>query len=118
MCINILHTRIAAIALVLAAGVETAKAQELEPRAYANLPVALNFLLTGYAYSSGGVLFDPAVPLENAQAQFHGGFIGYIRSLDVAGRSARFQLVVPYAHISASGDLARDCFDTTSLPPN
>ena len=38
--------------------------QDLEPRAYSNIPVRMNFLLAGYAYSTGGVLFDPAVPLD------------------------------------------------------
>ena len=36
-----------------------AYAQDLEPRAYANAPVGLNFLIAGYAYSSGGVATDP-----------------------------------------------------------
>jgi hypothetical protein len=29
--------------------------QDLEPRAYTNIPVGLNFLLAGYAYTAGGV---------------------------------------------------------------
>jgi hypothetical protein len=33
-------------------------AQELEPRAYTNTPVGLNFLIAAYAYSSGGVATD------------------------------------------------------------
>lgn len=93
-------------ALVLAAAAPVVGAQELEPRTYANLPVGLNFLLTGYAYSSGSVLVDPVVPLEDVQAEIHGAFIGYARALDVGGRSGKFQLVAPYALVSASGKLA------------
>ena len=39
-------------------------AQSLDPRAYANAPVGLNFLVAGYSYSTGGVGFDPSVPLK------------------------------------------------------
>jgi hypothetical protein len=48
-------------------------AQELEPRAYTNIPVGINFALAGYNYSAGGVLFDPTVPLENANIKIHTG---------------------------------------------
>ena len=54
------------IVLILLSGGSHVYAQDLEPRAYTNIPVGLNFALAGYTYSSGGVLFDPAVPLENA----------------------------------------------------
>jgi hypothetical protein len=33
------------------------KAQDAEPRAYANAPVGLNFLLAGYAYTQGKMVF-------------------------------------------------------------
>lgn len=95
---------LALVALTTLAG--SSQAQELEPRSYANLPVGTSFLLTGYSYSSGSVLADPVVRLEDAEAEVHGGFIGYIRALDVAGKSAQFKLLLPYAEISARGNLA------------
>jgi len=42
-----------------------ANAQQLEPRAYANTPVGMNFLIAGYAYSSGGLSTDPTLPMTN-----------------------------------------------------
>src|SRR5262252_4029090 len=63
------------------------RAQSLEPRAYANLPIGLNFLLVGYAYSRGDVLLDPSLPVSDASARINAFFLGYVRSLDVAGRS-------------------------------
>jgi len=63
------------------------RAQSLEPRAYANLPIGLNFLLAGYAYSRGDVLLDPSLPVSDASARINAFFLGYVRSLDVAGRS-------------------------------
>jgi hypothetical protein len=80
-------------ALVLAAsGVH---AQDLEPRAYANTPVGLNFLIAGYAYSEGGVTADPSVPLEDANIQIHTSVLAYVRSLDVWGKSGKFDVVLP-----------------------
>jgi hypothetical protein len=52
-------------------------AQDLEPRAYANTPVGLNFLLAGYAYSSGGVATYPSLPLQNADLDIHGMLLAY-----------------------------------------
>ncbi|MBP1778993.1 MAG: hypothetical protein H6Q86_5004, partial [candidate division NC10 bacterium] len=34
-------------------------AQDLDPRAYANVPVNATFLITGFSLSHGGVLTDP-----------------------------------------------------------
>ncbi|WP_303902458.1 transporter [Thiohalomonas denitrificans] len=95
-----------ALLLLAAMTASALQAQELEPRSYANLPVGTRFLLTGYSYSEGGILADPAVRLENADAKVHAGFVGYLQALDVAGRSARLKLLVPYARLSASGLLA------------
>src|SRR4051795_8166782 len=80
-------------------------AQSLEPRAYANAPVGLNFLVAGYAYSRGGVSFDPSVPLENGQARVHAVPLAYVRSLDVFGNSASIGLVLPFADLSGSAAL-------------
>ena len=56
----------ALVAVVLAAAT-TAKAQELEPRAFANAPVGLNFLILGYGYSTGDVSLDTSVPIEDGK---------------------------------------------------
>jgi hypothetical protein len=78
--------------------------QDLEPRAYSNIPVRMNFLLAGYAYSSGGVLFDPAVPLENAHIKIHGTVLAYARSFGLAGMSGKFDVIMPYVWLSGSAE--------------
>jgi hypothetical protein len=45
-----------------------AHAQQLEPRAYSNAPIGLNFLLASYQYSWGEVLLDPTLPVTNGSA--------------------------------------------------
>lgn len=77
-------------------------AQDLEPRAYANAPVGLNFLLSGYAYTTGSVATDPALPITDAELTLHTGLLAYARSLDLWGRSGKVDVVVPYSGLSGS----------------
>lgn len=78
-------------------------AQDLEPRAYANAPVGMNFLLVGYQYSEGGLLFDPAVPITDANAEVNMGLLAYVRTLDITGKSAKAGVLLPYADLYAEG---------------
>jgi hypothetical protein len=78
--------------------------QDLEPRAYTNLPVGLNFIIAGYVYTAGGVLFDPAVPLDNANIKIHGSVFAYARSVKIGGMSGRIDIVLPYAWLSGTAD--------------
>ena len=80
----------------------TAHAQDIEPRAYANTPVGLNFLIAGYGYTGGGVAFDPVLPIENAEVKVDSVIFAYARSLDVLGKSAKFDVVLPYAWVDGS----------------
>jgi hypothetical protein len=79
-----------------------ASAQSLEPRSYANVPVAMNFVLGGYGYSTGDLILDASVPLEDASVDTHLLVAGYARGLDVFGHSGLFSVVGSYA--STSGD--------------
>ena len=91
-------------ALILLSRLSAVHAQDLEPRAYTNIPVGLNFVLAGYAYSEGGVLFDPAVPLENANIKIHGTVLAYARSIKVGPMSGKVDMILPYAWLSGTAD--------------
>ena len=95
-----------AVLVVTALAASGAYGQDLEPRAYANTPTGLNFLIAGYGYLTGGVATDPALPLQNANLQVHSTVLAYARSLDVWGRSGKVDVVVPYAWLSGSADVA------------
>ena len=94
------------LVLILTAVGSEAYAQDLEPRAYANTPVGLNFLLAGYTYSSGDVATDPSLPLQNADIDIHGTLFAYARALDVWGRSGKFDVTLPYGWLSGSAEFA------------
>jgi len=81
-------------------------AQDLEPRAFTNTPVGLNFAIAGYGYSEGGVATDPSIPLKNAAIRVHGAVAAYARSLDVWGKSGKLDVILPYAWVSGSAEVA------------
>ena len=80
-----------------------APAQELEPRAYSNLPTGLNFLAIGYAYSKGGLATDPSLPVDDAHFKINTGLLAYVHSIDFWGRSGKVDVVVPYSGLSGAG---------------
>jgi len=82
-----------------------ASAQAMDPRAYANLPVGLNFLLAGYAYSEGALGFDASSPLEDGRTRVHALPVGYVRSLDVLGNAGNIALMVPFVDLTATASL-------------
>lgn len=92
------------IAAVLMA--TNAKAQDAEPRSYANAPVGLNFLIAGYVYSQGKIAFDPELSIADAQFHNHTEVIAYVRSLDIGGKSAKFDMILPYSSFSANALVA------------
>lgn len=81
-------------------------AQSIEPRTYTNAPIGINFLIAGYAYSEGGLSVDPTVPLTNANLRIHNTVLAYARTLDLWGRSGKFDVIVPYAWLSGEAEYA------------
>src|SRR5262249_10778219 len=95
-----------ALGVLLLLGATTAAAQQLEPRAYANAPVGVNFLALGYGYTQGDVSFDTSAPIEDGKLTVHGAILGYVRSLDVWGRAGKLDVLLPYAWLSGSAKVA------------
>jgi len=83
-----------------------AHAGEIEPRAYVNTPIGINFLLAGYAYSDGGLATEASSPIQDAQLTMPSSILAYARSLDVWGKSGKIDVIVPYSHISGSAMVA------------
>jgi hypothetical protein len=79
-------------------------AQDLEPRQYSNAPIGLNFLVAGYVNQDGSVLFDPAVPLENADLTIDGPAVGYARALAFGDMSGKVDIGVARVCLSGSAD--------------
>src|SRR5947208_4871378 len=91
--------------VALVAGGE-ARAQDLEPRAYVDTPVGMNFLIASYAYSEGGVSTDPSVPIQGAQLELNNFVLAYSRALNVFGKSGKLDLILPFSQLSGTASLA------------
>jgi hypothetical protein len=88
--------RLAALLVYLVCGM-AANAQELNPRTYSNTPIDSNLVTVGYAYSSGNVLLDPTLPIEDLDGKLNIALFGYVRSFGLLGRNAKIKAFVPYA---------------------
>ena len=103
------RTAKAALAAALVAGClfagSAARAQELEPRAYAPIPKDANFFLASYSYQSGEVLFDPSLPFSDVNAYIHGAVGGYGHSFSLFGRISSVAIGVPYVWASVDGNV-------------
>ena len=97
----------AQIAGVLACvlGISPVSAQELEPRAYSPAPVGLNFALVAYGRSTGEVLTDPSLPIQDIEAKLNVGVAGYGRTFGIAGHQASFVVAAPYIWGDVSGNV-------------
>ncbi len=93
------------VPVIILAFARVATAQELEPRSYSPSPVGANFLVLSYAYQSGDILFDPALPFTDVEAKLNSGVIAYGRTFGLAGRSASALVALPYVWGEASGEV-------------
>jgi len=78
----------------------------MEPRAYSNAPIGLNFLIGGYVYTRGGVAFDSSLPITNPQVTTNSAVLAYGRVLDLWGQSAKLNVIVPYGGLTGTAEFA------------
>ena len=73
----------------------SAAAQELEPGAYWPLPAGLNIATVVNTFQSGDLAFDPAAPIDEANATINTTALAFTRAFGLAGRSANVGVAVP-----------------------
>jgi hypothetical protein len=95
----VLRGSLIAVLLVLA-GTPELSAQEFQPRTYSITPVGVNYVGLGYGFSSGNVLLDPSIPIEDLDANLHILFARYTRSLSLFNRATKLKVLLPWS----SGD--------------
>ena len=57
--------------------------QDLDPRAYARVPVDATILISGFSYSDGGIVTDVTLPLENGLATVESPSVGIGRTFSL-----------------------------------
>jgi len=83
-----------------------AHAGEIEPRSFSNAPVGINFLIAGYAHSEGGLSTVASSPIEDAQLKMNTEVLAYARTLDVWGKSGKFDVILPHSNLSGTAMVA------------
>ncbi len=78
------------------------RAQEIEPRSYSNAPVGVNFAIAGIAYTSGSLEFPAATFLTDAKITTQSVVLAYARVIDLWGKSAKCDVIVPYTSLSGN----------------
>lgn len=105
------HWVSAPAACVLLCTVSAAQAQDIEPRAFSNAPIGVNFLIAGYAYTRGALAFDSALPVTDAELETSSALLAYARVLDFWGRSGKLDVILPYTWLSGSASYAGESLE-------
>jgi hypothetical protein len=70
-------------------------AQDLEPRRWTHLPVGTGIFGAGYAFTTGNLLFDPVLRIEDADLELHTALFSFTHYFALGDRTARVDVVVP-----------------------
>lgn len=79
--------------------------QDLDPRAYVRFPMKTTTVVSGFAYSRGGIVSDPTLPIKNIKADVQSVSVGVSRVFNFFGLSSQALIVLPYSWAQVSGDV-------------
>jgi hypothetical protein len=82
-----------------------ASAQDLDPRAYARVPIGSTVVVTGFSFSSGDVLTDPTAAVQIDQADVSTTSLGILRSFPLFGKTAQALAALPYSWADVTGSV-------------
>ncbi len=95
--------RIAAAIFAVAFLTLQCQAQDLQPRRWGHLPIDTNFSGIGYAYTGADVAFDPVLLIEDVTLDLNSLPLKYIRTFELAGKSARIDVLQAYQDAEWNG---------------
>jgi len=75
---------------------ESVSAQDLEPRRWSHLPIGQNIVGVGYAYTEANIFFNPVWKITDGTSRINSLGLTAIHTFNLAGKSARFSLLLPY----------------------
>lgn len=105
MAMGVRRTFAAGIALAAFIAASASRAQEIEPRAFVPSPVGVTFVVAAAGRSTGGILTDPSLPVDDVEATIDSGAIGVGRTFPLFGQLANAALVVPFASGKFTGTI-------------
>jgi len=84
---------------------KTVSAQDLDPRAYARVPVDASVLIAGFNYTYGSVVLDPTLPIKDLEAKVSSPILGIARTFSLFGLTSQAYVALPYSWAEASGNV-------------
>ena len=90
------------IVVALALLAPATRAQDIEPRSYSNAPVGVNFAVAGIVFTRGALEFPAETFLTDARINTRTVILAYARVLDLWGKSAKFDVILPYMTLSGN----------------
>ena len=85
---------------------EKSHGQDLDPRAYARIPVNVTVVVAGFSYSTGGIVTDATLPVKDLNAKIGAPSLAIVRSFSLAGKTAQVSAALPYAWGDASATIS------------
>lgn len=79
-------------------------AQDLDPRAYARVPINISFFGLGFSYTYGNVLLDQSLPLKDLDAHISSPSIGAGHTMNLLGFTTQIFAALPYAWAKVTGE--------------
>ena len=84
------------------------RAQDLEPRRWSHLPTGQHIVGVGYVYTEANIFYSPILQITDGTSRINSLALSAIHSFELAGKSARISLLVPYMRGRWDGDVAGD----------
>lgn len=78
---------------------------DMTPRAYWPSPKGTRVAVIGYSYSSGNVYMDPSIPMDNVETSVNAGFLAYLQTFSLWGRTTNVLVELPYLWGTTKGFL-------------
>jgi hypothetical protein len=93
--------------------IEKSFGQDLDPRAYARIPVNVTVAVAGFGYSDGGIVTDATLPLKDLKAKIIAPSLAVVRSFSLLGKTAQVSVALPYAWGEATATISGTPQSTT-----
>jgi len=81
----------------------SAFSQDLEPRRWTTLPLGIDIIGAGYAYTGGEILFDPVLQAEDVNISANSVVLQYVKPLKVGNMLGRLDVYVPFSIVKWEG---------------
>jgi hypothetical protein len=91
--------------IVTCAAYNRLAAQDLDPRAYARIPVGATSVSAGFSFSQGGVVLDPSVPLQDLKASVYVPSFALVHSFRFFGLTSQALVALPFSWANGSATI-------------